>query len=111
MTFACEDKIIEAHKAVLGTNSPFFKNLLINNDDKHPFIYITGVKYIELTAILDLLYLGEASIGQEQLTGFFIIAEEFGMKDLKIYLCNFFYLFFYLFQVKWELWSIFCIIL
>ena len=83
-TLACDDKLIEAHKIVLAANSTFFRNIQLKNKNQNPFFYFTGIIYQELVAILDLIYLGEVTIGQEQLNKFLIIAEDLGIKDLKI---------------------------
>ena len=61
-----EDDIpIEAHKVILTSASPFFQKLLKKNKHPHPLIFMRGVKYEELAAIVDFLYSGETSIYQE----------------------------------------------
>ena len=63
VTLACEDgNQVEAHKVVLTSFSPLFKNLLKSNKHQHPMIYMRGVKFEELDAILDFLYCGEANV-------------------------------------------------
>ena len=43
VTLACEDgQQVEAHKVVLISSSPFFKNLLQRNKHPHPLIYMRG---------------------------------------------------------------------
>ena len=85
VTLACEDgKQIEAHKVILAASSPFFQNLLNKNVKKHlhPLIYMKGVKFEDLCAIVDFLYLGEANVFQESLDSFLGIAEELKLKGL-----------------------------
>ena len=65
-----------AHKAILAASSPFFQKLLSPSDIHE------GVKYDDLMAILDFLYLGEASIAQESLDAFLAIAEELQLNGL-----------------------------
>ena len=65
VTLACEDQSIKAHKVVLSACSPFFKKLLKTHSHPQPLIYMKGVKASSLTAIIDFLYLGEASVFQE----------------------------------------------
>ena len=67
VTLACEDgKEVEAHKVVLASSSPFFMELLKKNKHPHPLIYMRGLKFEDLLAILDFLYLGQANISQER---------------------------------------------
>ena len=85
VTLACEDgQQIEAHKVILAASSPFFQNLLNKNAKKHhhPLIYMKGVKFEDLCAIVDFLYLGEANVFQENLDSFLGIAEELKLKGL-----------------------------
>ena len=86
VTLACEDgQQIEAHKVILAASSPFFQNLLNKNVKKHyhPLIYMKGVKFDDLCAIIDFLYLGEANVFQESLDSFLGIAEDLQLKGLK----------------------------
>ena len=60
VTLACEGgQQIEAHKVVLYCSSPFFEDLLKNNRHPHPLVYMRGLKFEDLTAILDFLYTGK----------------------------------------------------
>ena len=84
VTLACEDgQQIEAHKVILAASSPFFKALLKKNQHSHPLIYMRGMKSVDLVAIVDFLYYGEANIFQEDLDSFLSIAEELQLKGLK----------------------------
>ena len=83
MTLACEDgQHIEVHKVILAASSPFFQNLLKRNKHPHPLIYMRGIKYENLLAIVDFLYCGEANVFQENLDSFLAIAEELKLKGL-----------------------------
>ena len=83
VTLACEDgNQVEAHKVVLAATSPFFHNLLKRNKHEHPLIYMRGLKFDDLLAIVDFLYYGEANIYQENLHTFLNIAEELDLKGL-----------------------------
>ena len=83
VTLACEDGIqVEAHKVVLAASSPFLHNLLKRNKHVHPLIYMRGLKFEDLVAIVDFLYYGEANIYQENLDTFLNIAEELELKGL-----------------------------
>ena len=81
VTMACEDgQRVEAHKVVLTTTSPFFKNLLKSNRHQHPIIYMRSMKSEDLVAIMDFLYSGEANVYQENLDTFLAIAAELQLK-------------------------------
>ena len=83
VTLACEDgQQLGAHRVVLAASSPFFQNLLKRNKHPHPLIYMRGVKFENLLAIVDFLYLGETNIFQEHLDSFLAIAEELQLKGL-----------------------------
>ena len=83
VTLACEDgQQIEAHRIVLTSFSPLFKNLLKANKHQHPLVYMRGVKSDDLQAILDFLYCGEANVFQDSLDSFLSIAEELQLKGL-----------------------------
>ena len=83
VTLACEDGTqMEAHKAILASSSPFFKNILKRNKHLHPLIYMRGLSSDTLAAILDFLYLGEANVSQENLDDFLALAAELKLKGL-----------------------------
>ena len=71
VTLVCEDgKQIEAHKVILAVSSPFFQKLLGGNKHPHPLVYMKGIEFVHLLAILDFLYRGEANVLQENLDSF-----------------------------------------
>ena len=75
VTLVCEDgQQVETHKVVLTSSSPFFQKLLGGNKHPHPMIYMGGMKYADLFAILDFVYRGEANVFQENLDSFLAIA-------------------------------------
>ena len=81
VTLASEDGTqIETHKMILALSSPFFKEMLKNNKHPHPLIYMRGVRTEALSAVVDFLYFGEASVKQESLDSFFSLAEELKLK-------------------------------
>ena len=45
-------------------------------------IYMRGIKALELVAIVDFIYQGEANIYQEDLDGFLALADELQLKGL-----------------------------
>ena len=83
VTLACKDgQQIEAHKVILAASSPFFKKILARNKHPHPLIFMRGVKFVDLLAIVDFLYFGETKVFQENLDNFLRIAEELQLEGL-----------------------------
>ena len=82
VTLACDDEQIQAHKVILSACSTFFGNVLRLHPHPHPLIYLKGVKYQHLLAILDFMYHGEVNVAQEELNSFFAVAEELKVKGL-----------------------------
>ena len=77
VTLACEDgQQVESHKVILAASSPFFQKILGRNKHPHPLIFMKGVRYDDLLAIVDFLYRGEANVFQENLDSFLAISEE-----------------------------------
>ena len=84
VTLACEDgEKIEAHKVILAASSPVFANILLENKNSHPLIFLKGFRLQDLVTILDFLYFGEATVHQDNLESFLAIAEELKLKGLK----------------------------
>jgi len=82
VTIACDDEQISAHKVILSACSPFFRNILRRNPHQHPLLYIKGVKYTELQAVLNFMYHGEVNVAQEELNSFLTVAEDLRVKGL-----------------------------
>ena len=84
VTLVCEDgQKVEAHKVILAASSPFFQMLL--ETVKHTtylLIFMRKVKYEDLMAIIDFIYVGEASVLQENLDSFLATADELQLKGL-----------------------------
>eukprot|EP00092_Neocalanus_flemingeri_P041993 GFUD01045742.1.p1 GENE.GFUD01045742.1~~GFUD01045742.1.p1 ORF type:complete len:286 (-),score=64.42 GFUD01045742.1:38-865(-) len=83
VTLACEDgKQINTHKVVLSSSSPIFNQILKHNSFQNPFIYLKGVKYSDLRAIIRFIYLGETQIEQDNLEVFLAVARDLEVKGL-----------------------------
>ena len=74
---------VEAHKLLLIVSSPFFQNILQKNKHPHPLIYIRGVRYEDLSAMVGFIYCVEANVFQGNLDFFLTFAEELQLKRLK----------------------------
>jgi len=82
VTVLCDDDQIQAHKVILSACSPFFKSVLRRNNHQHPLLYIKGVKFKELQAVLNFMYHGEVNVAQEELNTFLAVAEDLKIKGL-----------------------------
>ncbi len=84
VTLACEEEgqQVQAHKVVLAVCSPFFRSVLQRNPHDRPLIYLKGVKFAELAAVLNFMYHGEVNVAQEELSSFLSIADELKVKGL-----------------------------
>jgi len=82
VTLACDDEQMQAHKVILSACSPFFRNVLRKNPHQHPLLYLKGVKYTDLQAVLNFMYHGEVNVAQEELNSFLAVAEDLRVKGL-----------------------------
>jgi len=82
VTLACADNQVEAHKVILAASSPFFKRILKENPHRHPLIYLKGIKYSDVEAVLKFIYQGEVNVEQANLETFLEVAEELEVKGL-----------------------------
>ena len=83
VTLACEDgQQIEAHRVVLSSSCIFFQDLLKKNPHTHPLVYMRGIKYHNLLAIIDFIYHGEAEVGKEDLETFLEVAGELSVQGM-----------------------------
>ena len=89
VTLACSDsgaQTLQAHKVILSACSNFFKTTfrqqMSANKHPNPYIYLRGVGYSDLSAILDFIYNGEVNVAQEDLNSFLAVAEELQIKGL-----------------------------
>ena len=66
VTLACEDgQLIRAHRNILSLSSLFFRDVLSSLSHSHPLVYMKGVKYQDLSNIIDFLYHGEVEVSNE----------------------------------------------
>jgi hypothetical protein len=84
VTLACDDGFhIEAHKIILSAGSPFFSEIFRKSKNPNPYIYLIGIKRLDLEQVVDFLYNGEAFVAQEELNKFLETAQELQVKGLE----------------------------
>ena len=81
-TLSCGSRQIQAHKLILSACSPFFKSILRQNPHQHPLLYLKGVKFTDLQAVLDFMYHGKVNVAREDLSSFLAVAEDLQVKGL-----------------------------
>jgi len=81
-TLSCGSKQVQAHKLILSACSPFFKAVFKQNPHNHPLLYLKGVSYDDLQAILQFMYHGEVNVSQDDLNTFLAVAEDLKIKGL-----------------------------
>ena len=66
VTIISDGRKFKAHKLVLSACSPVFKTMLNKKDENQtffqPYIFLHGVRFEDIEAILDFMYNGEVSV-------------------------------------------------
>ena len=78
-------KVLEAHRVVLAACSNFFKQILRRQSRSYPpnpFIFLRGISFEDLAAVLEFMYHGEVKVSSEKLGSFLAVAEELQIKGL-----------------------------
>jgi len=81
-TLSCGERQIQAHKIILSACSPFFRTILKQNPHQHPLLYLKGVEFTDLQAVLNFMYHGEVNIAQTELNSFLAVAGDMQVKGL-----------------------------
>ena len=83
VTLASEDnQHIEVHKLILMASSPVFREMFKHSKQKHPIIFLRGIKSTDLVSLVDFMYYGEVNINQDHLGHFLNLAKEIQIKGL-----------------------------
>ena len=77
-----ELKPFHAHKFILSVFSSVLKDLLIENSHEHPLIYLRGVRYQELEAVLKFMYHGQTEVSRVRSHLFFSTISQLQIKQL-----------------------------
>ena len=71
-----------AHKLILAASSPLFREMLVKHPHPQPLLFLKGVKYVDLKAILSFVYSGEVELEQGRLDNFLQVGQELQVKGL-----------------------------
>ena len=74
---------IQAHKIVLSAGSNFFRNVFLRSKQNSMLIYLKGINSVELEHLLDFIYIGETSVGQEQFKKFLETGKDLQVKGFE----------------------------
>ena len=74
---------IKAHKIILSSCSLFFKQILAETSTEKPLLFIKGIEYSELLAIVKFIYLGKTEIAEVDLSKFMKAANDLQIDGYK----------------------------
>ena len=57
-----DDGTLRAHRVVLAACSPFFREIFLKNSLSNLSLYMSGLKQVDLEAILDFMYRGQTEV-------------------------------------------------
>ena len=77
-----DNRQIQAHKAILSACSPFFKIILKNNPHQHPLLFLRGVLFEDLQALVHFIYQGKTEVPQKSLNRFLSLSSEFQLEGI-----------------------------
>ena len=80
---SADSKLISAHKVVLSSSSPFFRNILTKNPHQSPLIFLKGVNFLELDLLVRFIYIGECEVAQEHLETFLELGKDLEINGLR----------------------------
>ena len=84
VTLACDDgKQIEAHRVILSSCSTFFRNIFVRNSShQHMVLYLKGIHYEDLHAIVSFIYVGETQVPHKNLDRFGLAVKDLQVESL-----------------------------
>ena len=81
VTVLCDDlQEVKAHRFILSACSNVFRKIFENNIN--PCIYLKGVKYEVMNALLDFMYNGQTVVEEENLSELLSVAKDLDVKEL-----------------------------
>jgi hypothetical protein len=77
-----DDRQIKAHKVIISSCSPFFRNILVKNPHTNPLIYLKGVSFEHLESALKFIYLGQCDVRDDDISAFLATGADLGITGL-----------------------------
>ena len=77
-----DDRQIKAHKVIISSCSPFFRNILVRNPHANPLIYLKGVSHEHLESALKFIYLGKCDVRDDDISAFLATGADLGITGL-----------------------------
>ena len=77
-----DERQIDAHKIILSSVSSFFQKVLISNPHRKPLIFLKGIQYEKIIALLEFIYTGQTEVRQEEVSDFVTLANHLGIKGV-----------------------------
>ena len=62
VTLGCEGKKLPAHKMLLSSCSPYFRELLRDNLCQHPIIVLSSITHADMEALVQFMYNGQVKV-------------------------------------------------
>ena len=83
VTLACDSQgRIDAHKFLLSSASTIFKNIFSESTLTPQMVFLRGVKFEDLAALVKFIYLGEVTVEAENVDSFFSTARDLEIEGL-----------------------------
>ena len=83
-----DNQQIRAHKVILSSCSPFFRNILLNNPHQNPILYLKGINHKELELVTQFIYQGQCQVRHEDIGAFLATGTDLEvsglMEDIKL---------------------------
>merc|ERR1719300_497279 len=76
VTLAIGDQTLDAHKMILSAASNLFRTIIKKSKTSHSFIYLNGVNFEDMEALLDFIYTGQAKVPASTFKRFLATADE-----------------------------------
>ena len=73
---------IRAHRVILSSCSPFFKNMLSKHSEKNSLIYLVGIPSSVVQSIVDFIYIGKCNVLENNLEDFVRVGKQFGIPGI-----------------------------
>lgn len=79
----CKDGVLEAHKLVMATCSPYFRKIFEDNRDIRMVVLVNGVKTSEMKLLLEFMYKGRVQIEPKMFHKISGLAEQLEVKNFE----------------------------